>query len=574
MPTPSTPRAVADAYVDALVALDPLTSTALGAVAHEDRLPDLSPDGRAALDDLARATLADLDAAVAAGRDGAGAGGAGGGADGDDAGDERRCARLLRERLSAALATSGAGEHLRAVGNIGSPVHQVRSAFTMMPTATQEDWAALARRMAAVPACLAGWTASLEEGAGRGLFAAPLQATTMAGQLASWAGEDGPGWFASLAAPGPDSLRSDLDAGAAAASRALDEASAFLTAYAARAEGTPDAVGAERYATAARSSTGADLDLDDAYAYGLAEVARLEGEMAAEAERVLPGATALEAMEHLATRGPAVEGEEAVRRWLQEMMDTAIADLDGTHFTIEERLRTVEARIAPPGSAAAPYYTRPSLDFSRPGRTWLPTLGRTRFPTWNLVSTWYHEGVPGHHLQLAQWVATPGLSRYQGSVGSVSANLEGWALYAEGLMDELGYLSDPGHRLGYLDAQMMRAVRVVVDIGLHTGRPIPPGAGGELDDLAGLAWTPAAARAYFGARSGRPAEFLDSEIVRYLGWPGQAIGYKLGERAWREGRSQAERARGDGFDLAAWHAAALAQGSLGLDDLVGELAAL
>ena len=171
-------------------------------------------------------------------------------------------------------------------------------------------------------------------------------------------------------------------------------------------------------------------------------------------------------------------------------------------------------------------------------------------------------------------MATPGLSRYQGSVGSVSANLEGWALYAEGLMDELGYLSDPGHRLGYLDAQMMRAVRVVVDIGLHTGRPVPAGAGGELDDLAGQPWSPRAARAYFGARSGRPAEFLDSEIVRYLGWPGQAIGYKLGERAWRQGRAQAERARGDRFDLAAWHAAALAQGSLGLDDLVGELAAL
>lgn len=559
MPTPSsTPRAIADSYVDALVALDPLTSTALGALPHEDRLPDLSPDGQDALDDLARATLADLDAA-----------------EGTDDGDERRCARLLRERLSAALATSAAGEHLRAVGNIGSPVHQVRSAFTMMPTVTPEDWAALARRMAAVPNCLAGWTASLDQGAGRGLFAAPRQAVTLAEQLGQWAGGGtSGGWFASLAAPGPGSLRSDLDAGAAAATRALGEASDFLTAYAARAEGTPDAVGAQRYATAARSSTGADLNLDDAYAYGLAEVARLEGEMAAEAQRVLAGSTALEAMEHLTTRGPAVDGEEAVRQWLQEMMDTAIADLDGTHFTIEERLRTVQARIAPPGSAAAPYYTRPSLDFSRPGRTWLPTLGRTRFPTWNLVSTWYHEGVPGHHLQLGQWVATPGLSRYQGSVGSVSANLEGWALYAEGLMDELGYLSDPGHRLGYLDAQMMRAVRVVVDIGLHTGRPVPTGAGGDLDDLAGQPWTPAAARAYFGARSGRPAEFLDSEIVRYLGWPGQAIGYKLGERAWRAGRAQAERAHGDGFDLRTWHAAALAQGSLGLDDLVGELAAL
>lgn len=569
MPAPSTSTAVADAYVDALVALDPLTSTALGAVAHEDRLPDLSPDGQAALDDVARSTLADLGAAEAA------AEGRGGEVDGD----EQRCARLLRERLRADLAMSEAGEHLRAVRNIGSPVHQVRSAFTMMPTGTEDDWAALARRMAAVPQALAGWTASLEEGASRGLFAAPLQVATLADQLGGWVGDGGQGdsWFASLAAPGPETLRTDLGSGAAAATAAVEAARTYLLErYAPRAEGTPDAVGAERYAIASRSSTGADLDLDDAYAYGLAEVGRLEGEMAAEAEKVLPGSTALEAMEHLATHGPAIQGVEEVRAWLQQMMDTAIADLDGTHFTIDDRIRTVEARIAPPGSAAAPYYTRPSQDFARPGRTWLPTLGRDRFPTWNLVSTWYHEGVPGHHLQLAQWVATPGLSRYQGSVGSVSANLEGWALYAEGLMDELGYLADPGERLGYLDAQMMRAVRVVVDIGLHTGRPVPGGAGGELEGSAGQPWTPGLARAYFGARSGRPAEFLDSEIVRYLGWPGQAIGYKLGERAWRAGRAAATAAAGgaDRFDLRAWHAAALAQGSLGLDDLVDELSAL
>ncbi len=568
----TTARDVADAYVEALVALDPLTSTALGSVAHEDRLPDLSPDGQAAQDELARATLADLDAVEAVGRPEA----SGSALDGDG----RRCARLLRERLEAALALSAAGEHLRAVRNIGSPVHAVRSAFTMMPTQTDDDWVALARRLAAVPDALAGWTASLEEGSERGLLAAPLQVATLADQLGQWSGRgtsDG-GWFASLAAPGPQALRAELDAGAASATAAVDAARTYLLeTYAPRAEGTPDAVGSQRYALSARDQTGADLDLDDAYAYGLAEVERLEGEMAREAERVLPGSSALEAMAHLAEHGPAVDGVEEVRAWLQDLMDTAIADLDGTHFDISEPLRTVEARIAPPGSAAAPYYSRPSLDFSRPGRTWLPTLGRTRFPLWNLVSTWYHEGVPGHHLQLAQWVATPGLSTYQRTVGSVSANLEGWALYAEGLMDELGHLEDPRHRLGYLDAQMMRAVRVVIDIGLHTGRPVPGGAGGTLDGQAGRPWTPALAREYFGARSGRPAEFLDSEIVRYLGWPGQAIGYKLGERAWRAGRAaatSAAAARGASFDLKAWHAAALAQGSLGLDDLAEELALL
>jgi uncharacterized protein (DUF885 family) len=231
--------------------------------------------------------------------------------------------------------------------------------------------------------------------------------------------------------------------------------------------------------------------------------------------------------------------------------------------------------IAPEGSAAAPYYTRPSQDFSRPGRTWLPTMGRTRFPLWDLVSTWYHEGVPGHHLQLAQWVhVAPQLSRYQSSLGSVSANAEGWALYAERLMDELGFLTDPAARLGYLDAQQMRAVRVIIDIGMHLELPIPADQGVPEPFHPGERWTPELAREFFGRNSGRPPEFLDSEIVRYLGWPGQAIGYKLGERAWLAGRDAARRAHGADFDLKAWHMAALSQGSLGLDDLVAELAAL
>jgi uncharacterized protein (DUF885 family) len=303
--------------------------------------------------------------------------------------------------------------------------------------------------------------------------------------------------------------------------------------------------------------------------------------MQREAQRVLPGASAPAAMRYLDEHGEAVDGVEDIRERLQHMMDEAIADLDGTHFDLAAQLRAVEALIAPPGSAAAPYYTAPSQDFSRPGRTWLPTLGRTRFPLWNLVSTWYHEGVPGHHLQLAQWILlAEQLSLYQTSVGGVSACTEGWALYAERLMDELGYLTGPGPassglassgaRLGYLDAQMIRAIRVVIDIGMHLGLTVP--ADSPLG--AGETWTPDLGRAFFAAHSGRDGAFIDSEIVRYLSAPGQAISYKLGERAWLDGREAARAARGATFDLKSWHMAALSLGSLGLDDLAGELASL
>jgi len=557
-----TPRRLADEYVDRLVDLDPLVATALGRRPGDDALPDLSPDGQQARDDLARDVLGRLTAAAGTAAD-------------DPA--EARCSRLLRERLEAGLAASDAGEHLRTVRNIFGPPQSVRQMFSMMPVATPEDWTVVARRMARVGEAYAGYADSLREGSRRGLHAAPLQVTTLAGQLDDWlAAGGGRGWFATFADDAPDDLpagvRTALDDGAVRAARATEELRTFLREeYLPAADGTPDAVGADRYRITSRVATGADLDLEEAYAWGWEEYRRIQAEMQVETQRVLPGATPLEAMAHLDANGEAVDGEEAVRERLQRMMDDAMADLDGTHFDIADPIKVVEARIAPPGSAAAPYYTRPTLDFSRPGRTWLPTMGRSRFPLWNLVSTWYHEGVPGHHLQLAQWAyVAPRLSTYQTTIGSISANTEGWALYAERLMDELGYLHDAGARLGYLDAQMMRAVRVVIDIGMHLRLPVPA----DADAHAGETWTPQLAREFFGAHSGREPEFLDSEIVRYLGWPGHAISYKLGERAWLAGREQARARRGSGFDLKAWHMAALSTGSLGLDDLTEELAAL
>jgi uncharacterized protein (DUF885 family) len=552
---PTGVRALADDYVRRLADLDTRVATGLGTHPGDDRVPDLSPDGQAAVDALHRDVLDRLPAAAVV----------------DE--DDRRCARLLRERLEAELANSEAGEPLRWVRNIFAPHQQVRQLFELMPTETVDDWAVAARRLAKVPQAFAGYRASLAEGSRRGLHAAPRQVRTVIAQLDAWAAS---AWFPTFAAgapaDAPASLRGDLDTAAAAAQMAAAELRAYLSGtYLPAADGTPDAVGPERYRIGARLSTGSDLDLAEAYAWAWDEHRRIDAEMRRETAAVLPGADPVAVMRHLDENGPVVEGVEEVRAWLQEMMDTAIADLDGTHFDIPEPVRRVQAMIAPAGSAAAPYYTRPSLDFSRPGRTWLPTMGETRFPVWELISTWYHEGVPGHHLQLAQWTHLAGrLSTFQVSVGSVSGNAEGWALYAERLMDELGHLTVPGSRIGYLDAQQMRAVRVIIDIGMHLQLRIP-------DDAPlhpGETWTPELAREFFGAHSGRPPAFLDSEIVRYLGWPGQAISYKLGERAWLAGRDAARAARGADFDLKAWHAAALSLGSLGLDDLTAELARL
>ncbi len=609
-------RDLADRYVRELAELNPVAGTALGLGEHVDALPDLSPAGAEELAELQRRILRRLDRLALSSpqaplgrpappgrpaplgrlaplgrpsapdrppppkRPASAHGTAPAAAAAAAAAAERRCTTLLRERLSAELACFEAGDHLRSVSTLFSPLQALRNSLLLMPAATDEDWATIARRLARLPQAFEEHTVTLRAGLRSGLPAGPTQVAAVAEQLAQWLSDhDGAGWFAGFAARAPAAVRTDVARAAEAATTGTVRLHHFLTTeYLPAVSGAADAVGRERYARAARYWTGATLDLDDAYAWGWDELGRLRREMAAAATEVRPGAEIAEAIAHLEREGEAIDGVEQVREWLQRLMDETIADLDGRHLDLPSPVRRVEAMIAPAGSAAAPYYTRPSLDFARPGRTWLPTMGRTRFPAWSLVTTWYHEGVPGHHLQLGTWAHRASeLSMFQCSVGSVSATTEGWALYAERLMAELGYFADPGRRLGYLAAQALRAARVVIDIGLHLELPVPAdaAAGTGLRCLTDAdRWHPDLARQVLAEVTGEPAPVVDSEVVRYLGLPAQAVTYKLGERAWLAGRDAARQAAGGQLDLRRWHNAALALGSLGLDDLAGELAEL
>jgi uncharacterized protein (DUF885 family) len=555
-------RDLADRFTEEMFTLDPNSATFVGAIGHDDRLTDNSPDGHEARAELVRRTLAEL-AAISGSGNGGGTG---------DVLDER-CGRLLRERLEATLLIHDHGEHLRMLNNIASPAQELREVFDVTPSTTPEEWEVLATRLDGVPLAYEQFQASLQAGAARGEFAAPRQVATAAEQLAVWSGQrDTPAYFTTRIERAPEALTGRLTAGAAAATETLAAFRRYLLEeYAPGAEGTPDAVGWDRYRRWVRYWNGIDLDLEDGYAYGWEEFHRLDAELRSEAERNRPGATPLEAMQHLDAEGPSIEGQEVLREWLQGLMTEAIRSLDGRHFDLAPELHKVESRLAPPGGPAAAFYTPPSEDFSRPGCTWFPTQGRTRFATWDQISTWYHEGVPGHHLQLAQWILVKDdLSRFQTTLGWVSANCEGWALYAERLMDELGFFEDPGRRLGFLVGQQLRAVRVVIDIGMHLELEIPT----DQPFHPGERWTPELGREFLLANAGSDTELLESEIIRYLGMPGQAIGYKLGERVWLAGRAEAKRRRGDAFDLRSWHMAALGQGSLGLGDLYEELAAI
>ena len=546
----------AERFVTQAATLDPTAATRDGVAGDEFRFTDVSPAGYEARAAHRREALGEL-AALPQTND-----------------DDRRAREFIGQELETELAHYDTGEWRRGMNAIASPITALRGAFDLMNRDGGGAWEAIASRLAAVPATLDGLRETYESGRVAGEVAPVRQALAVAAQCRTWAANR---WFDTLAAEA--SRQSGLDPAlvgqiGAAADRANSAFGAFgdylATQYAPSAD-PADGCGPERYALGIRTFLGARLDPVEMYEWAWTEFHALRAEIAKTCAQILPGAGFPEVVELLET-DPArsVHGAEAYQAWLQEVTDDALAR-SAPYFDIPEVMNRCEALIPPEGSAAAAYYTSPTEDFSRPGRTWYPLLGRTSFATWGEVTTCYHESVPGHHLQLgyAKYQADS-LSRVQRNA-FVSGHGEGWALYAERLCDEFGWFENPDHRLGFLSGQMLRTVRVIVDIGMHLGYRIPAGTtsadgspfhGGEV-------WNPQLAFEFAVRETGNTEAFMASEIDRYLGWPAQAISYKIGEREWMAIRDDARK--DSAFDLKAWHMRALALGPMGLDQLRREL---
>ena len=551
---------LADRTVEQAAALDPCSATGDGISGHDHLLTDFSPDGHHARADLLRHTLTELGSLDPT----------------DDA--DRRARDFITERFTSNLALHDSGEWMLALRAIAAPTSTIRATFDLMPREGDEAWENIAARLHAVPAALDGVLVTYERGRTTGHVAARRQASAAAAQCATWAHDR---WFDSLT----DAARADstlprtlVDRVAVGAEAAIDGYAAmaqYLTDVYAPAAAHHDACGPERYHANVREMLGADLDPQEMYDWAWTDFDELRREMSATCERIVPGAGFAE-VRHLLDHDPgrAVHGEDQYQQWLQTVTDHAMArSLDS--FEIPEPMRRCGAEIAPPGSAAAPYYSPPSEDFSRPGCTWYPTLGRTQFPMWGDVTTCYHESVPGHHLQLGYArTRADSLSRIQRN-SFIPGHGEGWALYAERLADEFGWFENPDHRLGFLCGQMLRTVRVIIDIGMHLGYRIPQGT--TLEDgspfHAGEVWTPDLAYEFAASETGQGHVFLTSEIDRYLGWPAQAISYKIGEREWLRARADTRARLGDAFDLRSFHTFALGLGPVGLAQLRTELAA-
>lgn len=555
--TPTAIDAVADAYVQTLARINPLAATNMGIPGYDHLMPDYSPAGHAEQMEAARAVLAELAALEPV----------------DDV--DRVTLAAMHERIGLELELHEADEWLRALNVIASPVQELREIFDMMPTSTPEHWENVAARLLALPRAADGVIESLRLAASRGKVAAARQVRECVDQCTELAG-DGAFFDTYVTGPAVDealddsaacqAIRRDLLEGAAAARRAYAALEAFLRDELLPQAPEQDAVGRERYALWSRYFLGATVDLEETYAWGLAELDRVIAEQEAVAAEIAgPGATVADAIAVLDGEPDRVlHGSDELQAWMQQTSDAAVAALNGVHFEIPEPILRLECRIAPTHSGGI-YYTGPSDDFSRPGRMWWSVPEEvTTHTTWRERTTVYHEGVPGHHLQIGQAVyqrAT--LNSWRRLACWVSGHGEGWALYAERLMADLGFLDDPGDRLGMLDGQRMRAARVVLDIGVHLGMPCPERWGGGT-------WDHDTAWEFLKANVNMPEAFLRFELNRYLGWAGQAPAYKIGQRLWETARDEAlaaARARGEEPDLKAFHARALSLGSVGLDVL-------
>lgn len=548
--TPRTPTAIdqiAEAWVDDIAEMLPTVATYIGRFEHNGRLEDLSPAGHEARYRAAQATLAALEAAEPV-----------------DEVDVVTKADLAGDlRLSLELYEAGA--HLRDLNVIASPPQDLRSVFDLMPTDTVEDWTLISDRLRAVPAALDGYVQTLRAGIEAGVVPARRQVREVVTQIARYTADNG--FFASFAheaAPAeghlPASLARAVAEHAGAARVAYDELADFLRDELAPVASEHDAVGRELYALHSRRFLGAEIDLDETYEWGVAELARMVAEQESIANEILPGATVEEAVAFL-EQDPErkLHGTDALQKWMQETSDRAVAELGESHFDIPEPIRTLECMIAPTNEGGI-YYTGPTDDFSRPGRMWWSVPeGVDSFDTWRELTTVYHEGVPGHHLQIAQAVYNRAeLNSWRRLLAGSSGHAEGWALYAERLMEQLGYLDDPADRLGMLDGQRMRAARVVLDIGVHLGKPRLDGEG---------VWDADYALEFMRRNVNMPDEFIQFEVNRYLGWPGQAPSYKVGQRIWEQIRDETAQREGDDFDIKRFHMRALRLGGVGLDTL-------
>lgn len=476
---------------------------------------------------------------------------------------ERLAARVMVGEFDERQAGYDNGDHFRTLRHMASPFHRIRLTFDVMRTDSPEARENIVRRLDTVAKPLRDYRRLLEAGVDAGIVSSRRQVESVIEQARRLADDPAPIDGVVAQAAGDGDVTPALTRAAENARSAYGEFADWLQAqYLAEA---PEADGFEPdfYQRSANHLVGLDVEPDEAYSWGWEEFGRLLAEMERVAELILPNGGLAATKEFLET-DPSVtaSGVEELISFVERTLADAVDDLSESHFEVPDEIRPLTVQLAPPGTPLGVYYRRPSEDFSRPGGVWYSVGDQNVFPLYQHVSTAYHEGFPGHHLQNAKAMyRRDRISRFQRVLTWCPGYGEGWGMYAEVLMGELGYLEDPQHYFGMLAKQMYRAARVVVDIGLHLGKRVD----GRSPLFAGEEWDFDKAVEFmrvYGFRT--PAQARD-EVLRYLGWPGQAISYKLGEREILRIRADTRERLGEDFDLRAFHSAVIDNGAMRLD---------
>lgn len=546
------PFRLSDEVVDAIAELRPVTSTFWGMPGRDAEWDDLSPQGH----ELARARLASFVPRVPSYAPGADLW-------------ARLATDVLADVLRVELDRYEHADHLTDLNSIACSFQYVRMVFDVMDAASEQGWRNRVSRLETLAQPLDGYRRSLELGARTGHAVAARQVRAVIEQARVHAGERS--YFLGLPAAMERAgvrdpvLKARLEAAVPRACGAFQAFAAWLeTEYLPQARSS-DAVGRTRYLRDARRFLGMDLDPEETYAWGWREVAAISEQMRALASEIAPGKTVPEVLALLKTDpSRAAPSVDAFLELMRNRQQDALDRLSGTHLDVPAPVRTLEVKVAPPGGSLGAYYMAPSDGFARAGCVWYSLGDAETVPLFDEIATAYHEGFPGHHLQVGMQVGlTERLSRLHRLADGYSGYAEGWALYAEQLMAELGYYEKPEYLFGMLSCQMVRACRVVIDIGSHLSLTIPS----DQTFHPGEPWTFDAGVEMLTHVAGMQADHAASEMTRYLGWPGQAISYKVGQRVILELRDS-ERARlGAAFEPKAFHARVLGCGNVGLDHL-------
>jgi uncharacterized protein (DUF885 family) len=537
---------LSDRLVDDIARISPIAATALGIPGYDHLWQDFSPAGIAA----AREKLEEYRGAA---RD----------LPGPTSPWETLALRILIDYLEQSLEDIRWGEPLRDINNTASPLQMIVQIFDLMDKSSSEGCSNVITRLSTLSDVLGSWREALAEGMDRGLLAARRQVLSTIDECRSYAGEKS--FLNALSQQLVECSDDERDVALAAARVAFIEFAEFLEDSYLPVAPDSDAVGERRYLRAARRFLGSDIDPLETYEWGWSEVRSMWDRMQEVADEIAPGLSVGEVLDLLKNDAArCVPNEEAFLEFIHNRQVDAVERLAGIHFDIPEAMQSVEVKLAPAGSALGAYYMQPSEDFSRPGTVFY-SLGEGRpISVYDEVSTAYHEGFPGHHLQVGIQVGlAEKLSRLHRMVVWYPGYGEGWALYVEELMDELGFYDIPDYVMGLLINQMHRACRVVIDIGCHLELAIPAGSGFH----SGEAWSYDLAVELLEQRAFLKPAYARSEVTRYFGWPGQAIAYKVGERAILDLRREFQQRDNDSFDLKAFHAQVLGYGSLGLDHL-------